>query len=46
MSRYDKMHFGIIRVVHETLYGLFVNPYSKLNIAGLKLGQKIALVAV
>ena len=40
------MRFGIIRVVHETLYGLFVNPYSKLNIAGLKLGRKIALVAV
>jgi len=41
VSRYDRIHFGIIRVVHETVYGLFVNPTSNLSIAGLKPGQKV-----
>lgn len=41
VSRYDRMHFGIIRVVHESLYGLFMNPYSKLTLAGLKRGQQV-----
>lgn len=40
-SRYERMHFGIIRFVHETMYGLFVNPYSKLAMAGLKQGQQV-----
>jgi ubiquinone/menaquinone biosynthesis C-methylase UbiE len=41
MSRHDKIEFGIIRFVHETLYELFVNPYSRLSTAGLKQGQKV-----
>jgi ubiquinone/menaquinone biosynthesis C-methylase UbiE len=41
VSRYDRMHFGIIRLVHETLYGVFVNPDTKLTIAGLKAGQNV-----
>jgi ubiquinone/menaquinone biosynthesis C-methylase UbiE len=35
------MHFGIIRFVHETLYGLFVNPYNRLSTAGLKPGRNV-----
>jgi len=41
MSRHDKIEFGFIRFVHETLYGLFVNPNDRLNAAGLKTGQKV-----
>jgi ubiquinone/menaquinone biosynthesis C-methylase UbiE len=41
VSRYDKLHFGIIRFVHETLYGLFVEPYRRLRAAGLRPGQKV-----
>jgi ubiquinone/menaquinone biosynthesis C-methylase UbiE len=41
MSLHDRIHFGIIRFVHETLYGLFVNPYGRLSTAGLKPGQKV-----
>ena len=40
-SRYDRLHFGIIRFVHETLYGVFVNPYDLLTTAGLKPGQQV-----
>jgi len=40
-SRYDRLHFGIIRFVHETLYGVFVNPYDLLTRAGLKPGQQV-----
>jgi ubiquinone/menaquinone biosynthesis C-methylase UbiE len=41
MSRHDKIEFGFIRFVHETLYGLFVNAYNRLNAAGLRVGQKV-----
>jgi ubiquinone/menaquinone biosynthesis C-methylase UbiE len=41
MSKYDKIHFKMISFVHDTLYGLFVNPYKILNATGLKPGQKI-----
>jgi len=41
MSRHDKIEFGFIRFVHETLYGLSVNPYDRLNAAGLKAGEKV-----
>jgi len=41
MSIYDKVHFRMISFVHDTLYGLFVNPYKLLNSAGLKPGQKV-----
>jgi ubiquinone/menaquinone biosynthesis C-methylase UbiE len=40
MSNYEKIHFGFIRFVHETLYGLFVNPYEMLRATGLKIEQK------
>ena len=41
MSIYDRIHFKMISLVHDTLYGLFVNPYKLLNSAGLKPGQKV-----
>ena len=41
MSIYDRVHFRMISFVHDTLYGLFVNPYKILNAAGLKPGQKV-----
>ena len=41
MSIYDRVHFRMISFVHDTLYGLFVNPYKLLNSAGLKPGQKV-----
>jgi len=41
MSMYEKLHFKIISFVHDTLYGIFVNPYKLLDAAGLKPGQKV-----
>ena len=41
MSVYDKVHFKMISFIHDTLYGLFVNPYKLLKEAGLKSGQKV-----
>ena len=41
MSMYEKLHFKIMSFVHDTLYGIFVNPYKLLNAAGLKPGQKV-----
>jgi len=41
MSLYDRIHFKMISFIHDTLYGLFVNPYKLLNAAGLKPGQKV-----
>lgn len=38
---YEKMHFGIIRFVHETLYGISVNPYDTLGAVGLKTAQTV-----
>jgi ubiquinone/menaquinone biosynthesis C-methylase UbiE len=35
------MHFEFIRFVHETLYGLFVDPFDKLRAAGLKERQEV-----
>ncbi|HUK49393.1 MAG TPA: hypothetical protein VLV18_00030, partial [Terriglobales bacterium] len=40
ISTYDRMHFNFIRFVHETLYGLFVNPFEKLKAAGLERGEE------
>jgi ubiquinone/menaquinone biosynthesis C-methylase UbiE len=40
-SWYDRAHFGIIRIVHETLYRFFVNPYSRLTQAQLNRGQQV-----
>ena len=42
ISRYDRMHFGIIRFVHETLYGLFENPFENImRRAELRQGQRV-----
>ena len=40
-SRYDQIHFAMIRIVHEDLYGLFVNPYGPLTEAGVKRAQRV-----
>jgi ubiquinone/menaquinone biosynthesis C-methylase UbiE len=41
MSLYDRLHFGMIRFVHETLYGLFVDPFEVLEAAGFREGQRV-----
>jgi ubiquinone/menaquinone biosynthesis C-methylase UbiE len=41
MSLSDKVHFKMMSLVHETLYGLFRDPYAALNAAGLEPGQKV-----
>jgi ubiquinone/menaquinone biosynthesis C-methylase UbiE len=41
MSLSDKVHFKMMSLVHETLYGLFRDPYQALNAAGLEPGQKV-----
>jgi len=35
------MHFKIMSLVHETLYGLFRDPYEALDAAGLEPGQQV-----
>jgi len=40
-SKYDRVHFAIIRLVHESLYGLFVDPYRRLSKARVKAGQRV-----
>ena len=37
----DRVHFRMMAVVHETLYGLFKDPYEPLRSAGLKPGQRV-----
>ena len=37
----DKIHFGMISLVHGTLYSIFRDPYEALNAAGLKPGQQV-----
>ncbi len=41
MSLSDRLHFKMVSLVHETLYGLFRDPYEALNAAGLEPGQKV-----
>jgi len=41
MSLSDRIHFGMISFVHETLYGLFRDPYAVLEAAGLGPGQDV-----
>ena len=41
ISSYDRMHFGFTRIVHEAVYGLFVNPFKKLVASELKQGQRV-----
>jgi len=37
----DRLHFKMMSFVHETLYGLFRDPYEALDAAGLKEGQRV-----
>jgi len=37
----DRVHFKLMSLVHETLYGLFKDPHKALNAAGIKPGQKV-----
>jgi len=37
----DQVRFRTIAFVHETLYGLFRDPYKPLRAAGLKPGQRV-----
>ena len=41
ISLYEKAHFGIIRLVHETLYRVAVNPYDWLRETGVVAGQDV-----
>ena len=41
MSLSDRVHFQMMSLVHETLYGLFRDPYQALDAAGLEPGQKV-----
>ena len=41
MSTSNRLHFKIMSFVHETLYGLFRDPYEALDAAGLKEGQRV-----
>ena len=41
MSLTDRIHFKMMSLVHETLYGLFRDPYEALDAAGLRPGQKV-----
>ena len=41
MRRPNRMSFKMMSFVHETLYGLFRDPYKALNAAGLEAGQKV-----
>lgn len=37
----DRIHFRMMALVHETLYGLFRDPYEPLRAAGLRSGQRV-----
>jgi ubiquinone/menaquinone biosynthesis C-methylase UbiE len=37
----DRIHFGLMSVVHETLYGFFRDPRKALSAAGLEPGQRV-----
>jgi ubiquinone/menaquinone biosynthesis C-methylase UbiE len=37
----DRIHFRLMSVVHETLYGLFRDPCKALSAAGLASGQRV-----
>jgi ubiquinone/menaquinone biosynthesis C-methylase UbiE len=41
MSRANWIHFKLMSFVHETLYGLFRDPYKALRAAGLEPGQRV-----
>ena len=41
MTRRGRMSFKMMSFIHETLYGLFRDPYKALQAAGLKAGQRV-----
>jgi D-arabinose 1-dehydrogenase-like Zn-dependent alcohol dehydrogenase len=41
MSHPNRLSFRMMSFVHETLYGLFRDPYKALKAAGLEPGQKV-----
>jgi ubiquinone/menaquinone biosynthesis C-methylase UbiE len=41
MRRTNRMSFKMMSFVHETLYGLFRDPYKVLRAAGLEAGQRV-----
>jgi ubiquinone/menaquinone biosynthesis C-methylase UbiE len=41
MARTNQMNFKLMSFVHETLYGLFRDPYKALNAAGLETGHQV-----
>ena len=41
MAMTNRMHFRMMSFVHETLYGLFRDPYKALHAAGLEPGQTV-----
>jgi ubiquinone/menaquinone biosynthesis C-methylase UbiE len=41
MSLYEKAHFGIIKLVHETLYSAAVDPYRWLKETGVTAGLSV-----
>ena len=40
-ARPSKMSFRMMSLIHETLYGLFRDPYKALRAAGLQSGQQV-----
>jgi len=41
MRQPNRMNFRMMSFIHETLYGLFRDPYKVLNAAGLEPGQEV-----
>ena len=41
MSVADRVHFGMMSLIHEDLYGLLRDPYQVLKAAGLACGQAV-----
>jgi ubiquinone/menaquinone biosynthesis C-methylase UbiE len=41
MTISERIHFGVVSLVHETLYGLFRDPNKALHAAGLQPGQQV-----
>jgi len=41
MTVSDRVHFKTMSFVHETLYGVFRDPYKVLDAAGLEAGQRV-----
>jgi ubiquinone/menaquinone biosynthesis C-methylase UbiE len=41
MTITDRIHFRMMSLVHEDLYGLFRDPYEALSAAGLEPGQEV-----